>query len=183
MLPLKNFARKGLRWIEWVQQLWSYSICKNLRGWQECLDRLNVPMTMLLHIYGPNQFHGMNLSVLQRLNSLAPGGPKCDSKNLIFNLVLLTGIFRSSYENALRWLPQDLTDDKSILVQVMAWCRQATSHYLSQCWLSSLSPYGIARPQWVHPLIYEWCHLATQIWRWNILDLGCQYHVCWCLGS
>ena len=26
-----------------------------------------------------------------------------------------------------------LADDKSILVQVMAWCRQATSHYLSQC--------------------------------------------------
>ena len=23
----------------------------------------------------------------------------------------------------------DLTDDKSILVQVMAWCRQATSHF------------------------------------------------------
>ena len=46
-------------------------------------------------------------------------------------------------------MPQDLTDDKSTLVQVMAWCRQATSHYLSQCWLSSLSPYGIARPQGV----------------------------------
>ena len=27
----------------------------------------------------------------------------------------------------------DLTDDKSTLVQEMAWCRQATSHYLSQC--------------------------------------------------
>ena len=25
-------------------------------------------------------------------------------------------------------------DDKSTLVQVMAWCRQATSHYLNQCW-------------------------------------------------
>ena len=64
--------------------------------------------------------------------------------------VLLIGIFRSSHDNALQWMPQDLTDDKSILVQVMAWCRQATSHYLSQCWLSSLSPYDIARPQWVN---------------------------------
>ena len=43
----------------------------------------------------------------------------------------------------------DLTDDKSTLVQVMAWCRQATSHYLSQCWSRSLSPYGVTRPQWV----------------------------------
>ena len=34
-------------------------------------------------------------------------------------------------------------------IQVMAWCRQATSHYLSQCWPRSLSPYGVTRPQWV----------------------------------
>ena len=82
-------------------------------------------------------------------NSLAPGRSECDSKNVIFNLVLLIGIFRSSHDNALWWMPQDLTDDKSTLIKVMAWCCQATSHYLSQCWLSSLSPYGVARPQWV----------------------------------
>ena len=35
------------------------------------------------------------------------------------------------------------------LVQVMAWCRQATSHYLSQCWPKSLLPYEVTRPQWV----------------------------------
>ena len=46
-------------------------------------------------------------------------------------------------------MPQDLTDDKSIVVQVMAWCRQAASHYLSQCWPRSMSPTGIIRPQWV----------------------------------
>ena len=33
-----------------------------------------------------------------------------------------------------RWMPLDLTEDKSILVQVMVWCHQATSHYLNQCW-------------------------------------------------
>ena len=38
----------------------------------------------------------------------------------------------------------------------MAWCRQATSHYLSQCWLSLLSPYGVARPQWVKMLHAIW---------------------------
>ena len=86
------------------------------------------------------------------INSLAIGRFDCDSKNVIFNLVLLIGIFRSSHDNALLWMPQDLTDDKSTLVQVMAWCRQATSPYLSQCWRSSLSPYGIDRPQWVNSL-------------------------------
>ena len=35
------------------------------------------------------------------------------------------------------------------LVQIMAWCRQATSHYLSQCRPRSLSPYDVTRPQQV----------------------------------
>ena len=83
------------------------------------------------------------------VNSLAPGRSECDSENVIFILVLLIGIFRSSHDNALRWMPQDLTDDQSTLVQVMAWCRQATSHYLSQCWPRSLLPYCVTRPQWV----------------------------------
>ena len=45
-------------------------------------------------------------------------------------------------------------DDKSTLVQVMAWCRQATSHYLSHCWFRPIMPYGITWPQWV---IHKWC--------------------------
>ena len=84
------------------------------------------------------------------VNSLGPGRPRFHFKTAIFNLVLLIGIFTSSNDNALRWMPRDLTDDKSTLVQVMAWCRQATSHYLRQCWPSSMLPYGITRPQWVN---------------------------------
>ena len=34
-----------------------------------------------------------------------------------------------------------VSDDKSTLVQVMTWCRQATSHYLSQCWPSHCQVY------------------------------------------
>ena len=83
------------------------------------------------------------------VNSLAPGRPGCHLKIAIFILDWLIGIFTSSEENALRWMPWDLTDGKSTLVQAMAWCSQATSHYLSQCWPSSMSPYGVTRPQWV----------------------------------
>ena len=32
---------------------------------------------------------------------------------------------------------------------VMAWCRRASSHYRSQCWLRPLSPYSVTRSQWV----------------------------------
>ena len=93
------------------------------------------------------QFQSDNFET--HINSLAPGRPGCHFKTAIVNLVLLIAIFTSSNDNALRWMPWDLTDDKSTLVQVMAWCRQATSHYLSQCWPSSMSPYGVTRPQWV----------------------------------
>ena len=61
----------------------------------------------------------------------------------------MNGGWGISYENALRWMPLNITDEKSTLVQVMAWCRQATSHYLSRCWPRSLSPFGVTRPQWV----------------------------------
>ena len=49
----------------------------------------------------------------------------------------------------------DFTDDQSTLVQVMAWCHQATSLYLSQCWSKSMSPYGVTRPQWVNTWMKE----------------------------
>ena len=37
----------------------------------------------------------------------------------------------------------DLTDDNSTLAEAMVRCRQATSHYLNQCWPRSMSPYEI----------------------------------------
>ena len=47
----------------------------------------------------------------------------------------------------------------------MAWCCQATSHYLSQCWPRSLSSYGVTRPQWVKPI--AWFLAATkQLYKW-----------------
>ena len=72
------------------------------------------------------------------VKSLVAGRSGWDLKNANFSLVLLIDTFRSSHDNALRWKPWDFTDDKSTLVQVMAWCRQATSHFLRQCWPRSL---------------------------------------------
>ena len=55
-----------------------------------------------------------------------------------------------SWTLALMWIPQNFTNEKLTLVQVMAWCHQATSHYLSQCWPRFISPYGITRPESVN---------------------------------
>ena len=49
-----------------------------------------------------------------------------------FWLILLTDGWGVSCVIASKWLSQNLTDIKPLLVQVMAWCHQVTSHYLSQ---------------------------------------------------
>ena len=108
-------------------------------------------------------------------NSLASGRPRCHFKTAIFNLVLLIGIFTLSKDNALRWMPWDLTDDKSTLVQVLAWCHQAASHYLSQCWPSSMLPYGVTRPQWVNTLRprLNGQHFADDIFKHIFFNKDC----------
>ena len=79
-----------------------------------------------------------------------------------------------SCEIALIWMSLDFPDDQSTLVQVMAWCRQATSHYLSQCWPNSMSPYGVSRPQWVKTSICSWTWFTPVLTsqRWIRLWLG-----------
>ena len=55
-------------------------------------------------------------------------------------------------------------DNKSALVQVMAWCRQAASHYLSQCWQRSIMPHGVTGTQWVKKLYHyvsKFCNKAS----------------------
>ena len=72
-----------------------------------------------------------------------------------------------SYKIAHWLMSLDLTDDKSTLVYVMAWCCQATSHYMSQCWPRFMSPYGVTRPQWVkstenwHLLLLSWARFLS----------------------
>ena len=87
------------------------------------------------------------------LNSLTPG----DLNEIFvvhFKLILVIDGKGISCEIAFKWMSMDLTDDKSTLVQVMAWCRQATSHSLNQCCPRSVSPYGVTRPQWVNFLFF-----------------------------
>ena len=64
------------------------------------------------------------------------------------------------------------TYDTSTLVQVMGWCRQAPSHYLSQCWPRSVLAYGIIRLQWVNTLICEQNdqHFANDIFKYIFLN-------------
>ena len=51
---------------------------------------------------------------------------------------------------------------ESTLIQVMAWCRQATSHYLSLCLPRAMLLHLITRPQWVD-IVSGWSRLLG--WR------------------
>ena len=63
-------------------------------------------------------------------NSLAPRGFDYSLKLVNFKLISMMNIWSIFCEVAIR--------------------RQATSHYLNQCWPRSLSPYDVTRPQWVN---------------------------------
>ena len=67
-----------------------------------------------------------------------------------------------SCEIPLWWMSPNLTDDKLTLFRVMAWCHQATSHYLSQCWSSSMLPYNV--PDAINSV---WC--CNNIWHQTIV--------------
>ena len=68
---------------------------------------------------------------------------KCDTnfKGVTFKPIIQNSSLATRCEIALRWMPLNRIGDESIftiLVEVMAWCRQATRHYMSQCWLRSM---------------------------------------------
>ena len=96
--------------------------------------------------HSQSKFETWNFS----LNSLAPGKFEWNFRYVIFKWILVIDGWGISCEIALLSMSLDFSYDKLKMVQVMAWCHQATNHYLSQCWPRSLSPYGITRPQWVN---------------------------------
>ena len=107
-----------------------------------------------ISVYKPFWYNLFNLSMLVNgnnvvVNSLAPGRFGYSIKLLNSKLISTFNILSIFCEIAIRWMPQHPTDHKSTLVQVMIWCRQVTSHYLSYCWPRFLSPNDVTRPQCV----------------------------------
>ena len=98
--------------------------------------------------------------------------------NTAINLIL--------HSLAIRQDPID--DEKSTLVQVMACCCQAASHYLNQCRPKFTSPYDVTGPQWIKPIVLApwWSYvlfkltlLYNQSFRKNSIPLCCVMQICW----
>ena len=79
------------------------------------------------------------------IDSLAPGGRGSNFKSIISEYILRIKSISNRWEMVRMWVPHKTFDDKSTLVQVMAWWRQATSHYLKQCWPRFPTPPGPQR--------------------------------------
>ena len=85
-------------------------------------------------------------------NPLAPRGFWWNFRHAIFKQILVIDGWGISCEIALLWISLDFTNDQSRLVQVMAWCRQATSHYLNHFWPRYPTPYVVTKPQCINPI-------------------------------
>ena len=68
------------------------------------------------------------------------------SKWLSSMLILMINCFVKFASEVCRW---SLFIDESTFVQVLAWCRQATNHYLTECRHRFMSPYHITRLHYV----------------------------------
>ena len=97
-------------------------------------------------------------------NSLAPAICVSKYKVIIFKLIIQNNSLVAHYEISLRWMSQNLTNEKSTLVQIISWCRQETSHYPCQCWPRSMTPYGFTRPHWVKTMVSD---IDTDCGLWN----------------
>ena len=86
---------------------------------------------------------------------------------VIFIQILVIDGWGIFCEITLLWMTLIFIDDQSTLVQVMASCRHATSHYLSQCWTRSLSPFAVTMPQCL-------IDRATSVYRM----VKCQIYLC-----
>ena len=74
------------------------------------------------------------------INSLATGRFEWSVRYVICELISVIDDWGVSCTIDPMWLSLEFNDDKSTLLQVMAWFRQAPSHYLSQCWQRSMPP-------------------------------------------
>ena len=83
------------------------------------------------------------------IGHLTPRTCGSNLKSMNYKLILQNSNLNAHCGIALRWMLPNLTNEKLTLVQVMAWCCQATSHFLNQCWPSSVWLSGVMWPQWV----------------------------------
>ena len=75
---------------------------------------------------------GRQMSHENDVNSLAPGKFEWNFRYVLFKRILMIDGWGISCEIALIWMSLDFTDDQSILVHVMAWCREFRQYFVTE---------------------------------------------------
>ena len=110
------------------------------------------------------------------INSLSFGRCGSNFNSTILKLIIQNISLSIHCKIAFGLMPQNLTNEKSTVLQVMASCHQATNHYLSQYGPISVSPSGDTRPQQVNngdTRINSLCSRVPQSMSpcWSLLEL------------
>ena len=115
---------------------------------------------------------GSPIKLNRVLNLLVPDRCGSNFHCMILKHISVTDIGITPRGTSIKWMQQHLNDDVSILIQVMALCRQATRLYLGQGWPRCMSPYNGSRSQWVN-IFWIW----NQHWLSRKTSNGS-----WCIG-
>ena len=94
--------------------------------------------TIIIFTVQPLQIQMHYTNWLTGFNSLAPGRFEWNFRQVIFKLILVIDVCGISCEIA------------QLSLDLLMTGHQATRHYLSQCWPTTMSPHGITRPQCVN---------------------------------
>ena len=95
------------------------------------------------------------------VDSLASDRFGSNSESVIFKLVIQKSSSGTRCEISLGWISRNFTGS-TLLVQVMAWCPQATSYYLGQYWPRSLASYAVTKLQWLKLCLFT--HFSKYIY-------------------
>ena len=140
-----------MRWIEHGYVIYSYiaffCLCPTIRERES--ERESV-IRKPCHYYFPHLW--FRSPVVQGNLPMGPawGGVAMVSNMLISKHNLWIDILNIQVKTTLlQWVPMDIVDIKSVLVQVIAWCPQPSSHH----WPRYSTPYGVTSPQWVNSRI------------------------------
>ena len=74
---------------------------------------------------------------------------------------------------AFSWMWHYIFGDRWRVANEIAWCHQATSHYLSQCIPRSLSPYDVIRPPNQLTEVWEWTCNYIHNFVWDAIQHPC----------
>ena len=104
--------------------------------------------------------------IISLINSMIP--ERCDSnfKSIIFKIITHNSSLDTRCKIAPRWMLRP--NEKSAIIQIMAWYLEKTNHYLSRCWPRSMSLHVITMTKWVNgrcPGLSELIFCSCFCWR------------------